>query len=767
MDFYRLIDKYKWFLRLLIPYVLFIFLALLLGWLIYERTLVLVDKEAKVNNLHLLQQVKTTLDGRLSEIDTIVMQAANDPKIVRLQQLNNPFEGTNTYKIWATQKDLYNFSISNNFILNYLIFYRNSNIVIAPTLLYESEKFYRNVLNYNDLNYEQWHELFFEKNNRKGYFPASEATYLGKPHSIVTYRHPLGNLPGQALGSIIVLIDNNQILKLLGGLDIKDGGWTYIADEQGNVITSTGEYVQLAPGTLKGNEGYIEESRLTNGKVITYSRSAVNGWFYVLAQSPQVVLEKVNYIKRITFITALIFLIIGIVLAYFFTYRNSKPLKKIMNTIRDRFQGETDRTYDAYRFIDDAVSRLIDNNQALQDEIEKQAPLLRATFFERLLKGDFVAGNEIMSLLKHQNLSVEVKSAAAAIVNFAPKDAYDEVILKELDRQRVIIKEMLRAHQQQSVYYHDAAEDMIVLLFLESELTPDSCKHKMEDLFARMRDVSRSPFDLNLNIAAGGVYESLLDVSRSYGEAKHALNFILRQQRTGIVWFYDLPQISDSHYYPGEIETRLMNHAKAGDMDEVNALLDDVYERNFVQRNLSPSIQRLLIYDMAGSLMKLREQLSIEESDNVKSLLNQADSSEELSEAFRYAGEIYAGICRRTNERKKSQNVRLLENIIHCLQTLYMNPDLNLDAAADRMGISKVYMSHFFKEQAGVNFSDYLENLRMDKARVLLADTTLTVNQIAQQTGYNSANSFCRAFKRINGISATAYRGSAGGINTG
>ncbi len=76
------------------------------------------------------------------------------------------------------------------------------------------------------LNYEQWHELFFENNNHKGFFPASKVTYLGKSHSIVTYRHPLGNVPGQTLGSIVVLIDNNQILKLLGGLDIKDGGRT-------------------------------------------------------------------------------------------------------------------------------------------------------------------------------------------------------------------------------------------------------------------------------------------------------------------------------------------------------------------------------------------------------------------------------------------------------------------------------------------------------------------------------------------------------------
>jgi two-component system response regulator YesN len=259
----------------------------------------------------------------------------------------------------------------------------------------------------------------------------------------------------------------------------------------------------------------------------------------------------------------------------------------------------------------------------------------------------------------------------------------------------------------------------------------------------------------------GGVYDSLMDVSRSYREAKHTLHFSLRQHRRGTLWVDDLPQESDSHYYPGDIETRLVNHAKAGDLQEVRLLLDDIYLRNFVERNLSPSIQRLLIYDMTGSLMKIQEQLTLGTTNNIKSLLAGADDSDDLVDVFRIVADIYMEISIQAHDRKKSQNVRLLENILQYIHASYQNPDLNLDAAADRMSISKVYLSQFFKEQTGTNFSDYLETLRMEKACAMLAQTSITVNEIAQQTGYNSANTFCRAFKRINGISAVSFRNSA------
>ncbi|GGG58015.1 helix-turn-helix domain-containing protein [Paenibacillus radicis (ex Gao et al. 2016)] len=726
----QVINKHVWFIRLLVPYMLFLFLALTLGWLIYNNTLDLLDNEARRNNLHMLEQVKTTLDGRFTEIDTIVKKAANDPKLLRFQQVKEPFEGTNTYKLLATQKDLYNFSIFNKFIVNYMIYYRNSDIVISPSQLYQADQFYKQVLNYDDMSYEQWHQLFFEGENSKRFLPAADALYLHKSKSIITYSYPLGLIPSLSQGSIVVLIDNNEILKLLSGLDIKDGGWAYIADDKGNIISSTGEYNKLDLSMFSQNKGFITESQQTGQKMITYVHSSANGWYYVLAQSPHVVLEKVNYVKRITFGFTLAFLVIGVVVAYFFTSRNSRK-----------------------------VSHVLNNNQALQEEIEKQAPLLRATFFERLLKGELVSGHEMEAMLKRQHLSAQISSSAVVIVQFSPANHYEEGDqLKELDRQRVIIKETLRANNQFPIHYHDVAEDKIALLFLETDIDSDACKQKIRFVAKELTDAMLQQFQITLNIAAGGVYESLLDLSRSYGEAKHALHFSLRLQQQGIVWFSELPQQSDVHYYPGELETRLMNHAKNGDVDEVNLLLNDIYERNFVQRNLSPSIQRLLIYDMASSLLKLNDQLSLENETDILSLLGKADNSDDLAAVFRFSQRLYGDICEWMLERKMRSNVKLLENILHYLHTMYRNADLNLDTVADQAGISKVYLSQLFKEKTGSNFSDYLESLRMEQSRKLLSDTTLSVNEIAVQTGYNSTNSFCRAFKRINGISPTAYR---------
>ena len=73
--------------------------------------------------------------------------------------------------------------------------------------------------------------------------------------------------------------------------------------------------------------------------------------------------------------------------------------------------------------------------------------------------------------------------------------------------------------------------------------------------------------------------------------------------------------------------------------------------------------------------------------------------------------------------------------------------------------LSEGYLSGVFKEQAGVNFGDFLEQVRINKACELLLDKSLTVNQVSEMVGYNSVQSFRRAFKRVRGMSPKEARG--------
>jgi YesN/AraC family two-component response regulator len=62
-----------------------------------------------------------------------------------------------------------------------------------------------------------------------------------------------------------------------------------------------------------------------------------------------------------------------------------------------------------------------------------------------------------------------------------------------------------------------------------------------------------------------------------------------------------------------------------------------------------------------------------------------------------------------------------------------------------------------FKEYVGVNFIDYLTKLRLDKAKDLLRNSELSVNEIAEAVGYEPKY-FMRIFKKLEGVTAGNYR---------
>jgi len=96
--------------------------------------------------------------------------------------------------------------------------------------------------------------------------------------------------------------------------------------------------------------------------------------------------------------------------------------------------------------------------------------------------------------------------------------------------------------------------------------------------------------------------------------------------------------------------------------------------------------------------------------------------------------------------------------IIEYIRQNYTDPSLSRGMVAAKFSLSEDYLSTLIKNNAGQTFSVYLEGLRMQAARDLLAEGRLTVDEISEEIGYSSARVFRRAFKRITGVTPADSR---------
>jgi len=84
--------------------------------------------------------------------------------------------------------------------------------------------------------------------------------------------------------------------------------------------------------------------------------------------------------------------------------------------------------------------------------------------------------------------------------------------------------------------------------------------------------------------------------------------------------------------------------------------------------------------------------------------------------------------------------------------------DLKAKEIADLLHITPNYFSQMFKHETGKNFTEYINDLRMTKAKELLADTTNRVFEIAEQVGFKEYKYFAQVFKKMTGLTPTDYR---------
>lgn len=98
--------------------------------------------------------------------------------------------------------------------------------------------------------------------------------------------------------------------------------------------------------------------------------------------------------------------------------------------------------------------------------------------------------------------------------------------------------------------------------------------------------------------------------------------------------------------------------------------------------------------------------------------------------------------------------IRRAKQFIHEHQT----EALNLTQVARAVNTSTFYFCKVFKKSTGINFTDYLARVRIEKSKNLLLNPNLRVSEIAFEVGFQSLTHFNRVFKKVMGQSPTAYR---------
>ena len=108
---------------------------------------------------------------------------------------------------------------------------------------------------------------------------------------------------------------------------------------------------------------------------------------------------------------------------------------------------------------------------------------------------------------------------------------------------------------------------------------------------------------------------------------------------------------------------------------------------------------------------------------------------------------------------KKEQNLSYTSSAIAYIYT-HFSQNLSLQRVAHNVGLSEAYFSALFKKETGVNFKEYLDEIRFSYAKKLLRYTAFEIKEIHALSGFSDYANFSRRFKKKYGMTPTEFRKS-------
>ncbi len=100
----------------------------------------------------------------------------------------------------------------------------------------------------------------------------------------------------------------------------------------------------------------------------------------------------------------------------------------------------------------------------------------------------------------------------------------------------------------------------------------------------------------------------------------------------------------------------------------------------------------------------------------------------------------------------------IVQQAVTYLQKNYLNPEINLTFIANEIGVNSSYLSRIFHKETEKTFNTYLNFLRIEHAKKLLRTTSDNIVAISEKSGYNNSKYFVNLFKKVEGMSPSAYR---------
>lgn len=750
--------RYKAFQKLTISYFLLILLtvSLLSTYLFYffSRSAI---QEIDRNSKAMLSQISYASDVVYNQVMTIGNSLLTQPEIASF--LNDTVEDkTKNYHVFQQLSQIQ----SAYPYIDSIGIYRPSTRTVVDTagLPFDSSLY--------AISAEQYMEFYprsLTVPNRNHDAPLQFLTFLLYPdYSLRSTSNPL----------IYINVEEQSILTTIRKIDkAETANNVFVINNEGKVLSHTDSnrfledlsdtpYVQQI--LSQDETGNSFTANIQNKKhLVAYVKSEEMSWYFVSVTPYSSLISNIDHLRQVTLLVTAGIVLIGLLVSIFLSKNIYRPLSALFEKIIHNSASAKSSFIDEYQVMAEMFASLEEREKSMQFVIDRSSRTIRDHYLHSLLRGNSLDTSVPEELIR--DIDEELSGSYFCVIVFKiddwePARGGTEGGQKPLLRFALgnIAMEILGPLGSCDYLITGENEAVAICRYMKND--------RPDELVPALRNVQgflKRYFKLTVSIGIGDMSYGRKNIAFSYTSALQYVKYRLIYGKASILD----AQTTRSHImttvsYPTDCEKKLIEAVQSGNPDAIRESAEQ-----FIAQISSGSVNQVITYSiqLMLSLLKHFDYLRHIPDSNFTEYLDAVadiEAAENLEEIKSLLHQYCANICSLIEEKNHWINAHkhniVIEKVQNYIQEHYVEPNLSLELVSSIAGLSPSYLGKLFKGSTGQSFSEYLNHIRLEKAKELLTSTNETAAKISESVGMYNTTYFSTLFKKKYGLSPSAFR---------
>lgn len=758
----------KWLKRLRTTHMLFpwmfsylLVLAIPLG--AYSLTIVFttraLEQDIQENNSVLIGQMAQAYDNTLKGALQFRDYLWQDQSLTDLLPLRFPLTTQARYDLWQASLNFYNQMGQNALIQDGYIYLHQSKTALCKKSIYDTALLWRILhADMGDLlEQDDWFRALTEYHFSDYYLIPNES---GNCRVAILSSIPFMNIY-QTAATIVLILDEKAFPSYAGQGGMDDVSLLVIG-RKGELISTSNPaltaYLPLlnegiaAAGAANGSfEIYLDGIR----SLVTVRPSGLAQWNYVSVTPLKTLLQKITRLSGWMVLCVAVSGVTALLLAVWLARRNRTAidavLRKLHSLSKETVALNGKGSFDQIDGMLDSITRHSDRMDIM---VERQKEMLQRHALERLL----FSGAQSDRILQEIGIEFRHPSFITAACFF--NENLDTNMSGE--KLEALLLENAGRLAAQWKSFADIrllpVNGMIVLLLnAPTGVLNQALEEKMT---RQIRLVQQAQMEQHryFFVSISSEHTGLLEICDAYYESIAWVNYsLIDRPREFSVYFCHPSVESEVSLAVTPIQEEMILSVLSSGNEEAAQRLVEQLCLPFHRAPVSPPLARCYFHTIISVMVREISTAGVRElvEDDLV-VMETCTGIKDMQNTLLRVTLRLARYYRNLEEQEKGGT--LLEEMLALMRTHYADCEFNASTMAGMMDRSLSYISKYFKDKTGVGLYDYLNRMRIEKAKELIAGSNRPISSLIDQAGFQNLGSFIRVFKRYENMTPGAYQ---------